>query len=217
MASRKRVVEGLLERHGQTYSEELGIDLSKNTPSPLFRWLVASTMLSARIGAGLAMQGARALADAGLTTVDKMAAATWEERVRILNENGYARYDERTSRMLGETSAFLQETYGGDLRKLREAAGGDLADLRRRLKACKGLGDVGVDIFFREVQVAWDELFPFAGDRALNAAKELGLPDDPQALSRLVSRGDYVRLIAALIRTDLAKDSGEVLAASEQG
>ena len=156
------------------------------------------------------MRAAKALAAAGWTTADKMAAATWQQRVDVLNTHGYARYDESTSRMLGETSAFLVETYQGDLRRLRAAAERDPAEERKLLKACKGLGDVGVDIFFREVQVAWDELFPFAGDRALGTARELGLPDDPARLAKLVERNDFPRLAAALIRSGLAKDTDEI-------
>ena len=215
MATQKAVVRALLERHGRTYAEELGLDLAKNTPSVLFRWLTASILLSARIGANQAMRAARALADAGWTSAEKMAAATWEQRVRVLNEHGYARYDESTSRMLGETSGRLQETYKGDLRRLRDAAQRRSDEERRLLKEFKGLGDVGVDIFFREVQVAWDELFPFAGERALRTAGELGLPEDPAELAKLAGRQDFPRLAAALIRSGLAKDTDEIKAAAE--
>lgn len=44
---------------------------------------------------------------------------------------------------------------------------------------------ISTDIFFREVQVAWDELFPFADRRALEGAGKLGLPEDPEALADL--------------------------------
>jgi len=70
--------------------------------------------------------------------------------VRVLNRAGYARYDESTSRMLGDTCALLLERYRGDLRKLREEAGHDPQRERALLKEFKGLGDVGVDIFSRE-------------------------------------------------------------------
>ena len=70
--SRRRILDTLLERHGETYAAELGIDLGKGTPSVLFRWLCASILLSARISAGLAMQAARALADQGWTTAEKI-------------------------------------------------------------------------------------------------------------------------------------------------
>ncbi|MDX1541530.1 MAG: hypothetical protein R3349_09020 [Geminicoccaceae bacterium] len=215
MASERAVVRALLERHGRTYADELGFDLARNTPSVLFRWLTASILLSARISADQAVRATRALADAGWTTASKMAGATWEQRVRVLNQHGYARYDERTSRMLGETAAMLQETYKGDLRRLRGAAGKDPDEERRLPKACKGLGDVGVDIFFREVQVAWDELFPFAGERALQTAAEVGLPDDTERLANLVDRRDFPRLTAALIRSGLARDAAEISAAAK--
>lgn len=204
--SRKRVVQALLDRHGRTYAAELRIDLSRNTPSPLFRWLCASILLSARISAGLAMSAADALAAKGWTTPDRMSGSTWRQRVTALNRSGYARYDESTSRMLGDTTDLLLREYGGDLRALREEAGRDPEEERRRLKQFKGLGDVGVDIFFREVQDAWDELYPFADRKTIRAAERLGLGRDARQLARLVEREDFARLAAALVRTDLQKD-----------
>jgi len=211
--SRRRIVDALLERHGQTFAAELRIDLDKGTPSVLFRWLCASILLNAPIGAGLAMQAAHALTDQGWTTAAKMAAATWEQRTRTLA--GYARYDESTSRMLGDTAAMLVERYGGDLRKLREAAGRDVGRERALLKECKGLGDVGVSIFLREVQLAWDEIYPFVDQRALEAAGRLGLESDAKALARQVSRQEFPRLVAALVRVSLERDHEGVLEAAQ--
>jgi hypothetical protein len=213
--SRERIIDALLERHGQTYAAELGIDLAKGTPSVLFRWLCASILLSARIGANIAMHAARALADQGWTTAEKLAASSWEQRTRTLNGAGYARYDESTSRMLGDTAGMLLERYGGDLRKLRDAAGREPARECRLLKQCKGLGDVGVSIFCREVQLVWDELYPFADERALDASRRLGLESAAPALARRVPRQEFPRLVAALIRTRLAKDFEGVLQQAE--
>src|SRR5207248_1977231 len=83
-------------------------------------------------------------------------------RARVLNESGYARYDERTSTALADTAQLIVDRYGGDLRRLRRAADRDPTVERRLLKQCKGIGDVGVDIFFREAQRTWAELYPFA-------------------------------------------------------
>ncbi len=63
-----QVVQALLDEHGQTYCEELGIDIGKGTPSMLFRWLVASLLFSARSRADAALPAARALSEAGWTT-----------------------------------------------------------------------------------------------------------------------------------------------------
>lgn len=210
----RKMAETLLERHGRTYGAELGIHPGSNRPSDLFRWLCASLLMSARISTALAVSAARALAEAGWTTAGHMAASTWQERVAVLNRSGYARYDESTARMLGETVERLQSEYRGDLRKLREAAGRDPAEERKRLKEFKGIGDVGVDIFFREVQAAWEELFPFADRKALSAADRLGLPTTADGLAGLVGREDFPRLVAALVRTDLEKDHEAVRAAA---
>lgn len=210
-ASEKEIVRALLERHGRTFAEEIGIAVEKNTPSPLFRLLCASLLFSTRISARIAVRAAKALSDQGWTTPQKMAGSTWEERARTLNEAGYARYDERTSTMLGETAEMLLDRYGGDLRNLREEAGREPDEERRLLKRFKGVGDVGVDIFFREAQAAWDELFPFADRRALQGAKNLGLEDDPSSLARLVGNHDFPRLVAALVRVELEGDHDEVL------
>jgi hypothetical protein len=207
---RGAVVEALLERHGRTYAEELGIDLARGTPSPLFRLLCASLLFSARISADLAVRAARALNAEGWTTARKLAESTWDARVRVLNRSGYARYDERTARMLGETTDLLLERYGGDLRRLREDAGRDPDRERLRMLEFKGLGEVGVDIFFREVQVAWHELYPFADRRALASARALGLADDAEGLAELVTERQFPRLVAALVRTSIAYDHREL-------
>ncbi|MEW5422141.1 hypothetical protein HNS03_09490 [Amorphus sp. 3PC139-8] len=189
--------------NSRTYAEELGIDLAKNTPSPLFRWLCASLLLSTRISAGLAMAAAKALAENGWTTASKMADATWEERVRVLNHAGYARYDESTSTRLADMSERMIKDYGGDLRKLREAAGRDPQEERKLLKQFKGIGDVGADIFCREMQVAWPELYPFVDKKSLSSAQKLGLADSEEELAGLVDRAELPRLLAALIHKEL--------------
>ncbi|MBZ8133548.1 hypothetical protein [Afifella sp. IM 167] len=205
--SRKsRMVKTLLQRHGTTYCDELGIDIARNTPAPLFRWLTASILFSSRISAENAAQAARALSKAGYRTAAKMGAATWQDRVDVLTAHGYKRFDESAARMLGDTAGIVLEKYGGDLRRLREAAGRDPVKERALLKEMKGLGDVGVDIFFREVQAAWDELFPFADRKALAAAQKLDLGEDAEALAGLVPGKDFPRLVAALVRCDLEKD-----------
>jgi hypothetical protein len=80
----------------------------------------------------------------------------------------------------------LIDLYQGDLRGLRTAADSDPAQERKLLDQFKGVGDVAVNIFFREAQRAWPQLFPFADERALATAKELGLPANARELASLV-------------------------------
>lgn len=205
--TKKAIARAVLDRHGRTFAKELGIDVAKQTPSGLFQLLVFAMLSSTRISADLAMRAAKALNKARWTTPKKMAEATWRQRVTVLNRSGYARYDESTSRMLQATCDLLLEEYGGDLRKLREAADRDPEQQRKLIKQFKGIGDAGADIFFREVQLAWDELYPFADKRMLKAAGRLDLGDSAGRLKRRVdSREDFVRLAAGLVRVDLDND-----------
>jgi hypothetical protein len=214
--SRQAVAAALLDRHGRRFAEELGIDVAKGTPSALFRLLCASTLMSARIGSGIAMDAARNLAKQGWRTPQKLAASTWKQRVAALNDAGYTRYQERTATMLGDMAELLLDRYRGDLRRLREAAGRDPRRERSLLKEFKGMGDVGVDIFFREAQVGWEELFPFADRRALDAAGRLRLGKDPKALVTLVGEQRFAQLVAALVRVGLEDDYDAVRRAARE-
>jgi hypothetical protein len=215
VASSQDTARALLERHGRTFADELGIDVAKGTPSPLYRLLCAATLMSARIGSPIAVEAARNLATQGWRSPKKLAESTWEQRVKALNEAGYTRYQERTATMLGDLTEHLLERYGGDLRRLRDEAEREPKGERRLLEEFKGLGDVGVDIFFREAQVAWEELFPFADRRALDAAGRLKLPKDPEKLVDLVGAKDYPRLVAALVRVELDDDYDAVRRAAQ--
>jgi endonuclease III len=206
MASKHDTARALLERYGRTFADELGIDARKGTPSVLYRLLCAAMLMSARIDSRIAVKAAGNLAKRGWRSPRKLAESTWEQRVRALNEAGYTRYQERTATMLGDLTEHLLERYGGDLRRLRDDAERDPKAERRLLKEFKGVGDVGVDIFFREAQVVWEELFPIADRRALDAAGRLNLPRDPDKVLELVGAQDYPRLVAALVRVELDDD-----------
>lgn len=213
----KQTVRLLLSRHGRLFSEEIGIDLASNGASELFCWLLASLLFSTRISHAIASKSARVLIQRGWRTPQALARTTWQERVTALDEGGYVRYDERTSTMLGHDAELLIDRYDGDLRKLREEAARDPARERALLMELKGIGEVGVNIFFREVQLVWPELFPFADARTLADARSLRLPATPHSLRTLVrGRRDFVRLVSALVRLRLEhkhEDLREVLAA----
>src|SRR5208282_5266201 len=169
----QRVVSALLAKHGRTYCDELTINIARNTPSVLFRWLCATMLFSARINAKTAIAASMALTRQGWTSARKMAASTWEERTHVLNGAGYARYDESTSTKLGEAADLLLNRYDGDLRRLREEAGRDAGNEHRLIQQFKGIGPVGADIFCREMQIAWRELYPFVDALALDTARQL--------------------------------------------
>ncbi|MFD5113546.1 MULTISPECIES: endonuclease [unclassified Streptomyces] len=200
----QETVRELLDTHGRTYAAEAHIRL-RDTPQPLYQTLVLACLLSARIRSDTAVATSRALTDSGLDSARRMADAGWQERVDALGRGGYRRYDERTATQLGEGAELLLDEYGGDLRRLRDAAGTDVDALRRLLREVPGLGPVGVDIFLREAQAVWPELAPYLDEKALQGAHRLGLPDHPEALARLAGDADPAVFASALVRVALEK------------
>jgi hypothetical protein len=201
-ALRDRAAE-LSETSGQTYAEEAGIRL-KDAPSPLYRLLVLTTLLSVRISAPIAVAAAREVSAAGWRTPRAMAAAPWQDVVDALGRAHYKRYDESTATALGEGARLLTDRWHGDLRALRRKARGDAREIRRLLREFRRIGPVGAEIFCREAQAVWPELSPAFDGRALTGARQAGLPADPRKLAALVERPeDLPRLAAALVRTTL--------------
>lgn len=87
------------------------------------------------------------------------------------------------------------------------------SEIRQRLKEIKGLGDVGVDIFFDTAQTVWPCLAPFLDPRSAKTADALGLPSDAQALwaSKEIDKDPVrmCRLASALTNVRLDKREGE--------
>jgi hypothetical protein len=201
----------LLDRAGPTYAAEAGIKLA-DKPTPLYRLLVLSTLLSTRIKSGIAVAAAKELAKAKLTTPRAMADSRWQDRVDALGRAHYKRYDEQTATALGESAETLLERYSGDLRKLRDHAGRDRAEITKRLRKFSRVGPVGADIFCREAQAVWPELRPYLDKKALDGAKRVGLPQDAGELSRLADSEDLALLAASLVRVALDRELADEVA-----
>jgi len=199
--SRQRAAE-LIEGDGRTFAQDAGIAL-KDAPSPLYRLLVLTTLLSVPIGSQVAVAAARELSSAGWRTPQAMAKASWQEIVDALGRAHYRRYDESTATALGEGADLLNERWHGDLRRLRDEAAGDPQRIRELLQEFRRIGPVGAEIFCREAQGVWPELRPSFDSRALDGARQTGLPADAKKLATLVTPEDLPRLASALVRSTL--------------
>jgi hypothetical protein len=213
MADERKLMHALLDRAGTTYAEQAGIRLT-DSPAPLYRLLVLSILLSTRIKADIAVDAARALADAGMGTPEKMRAASWQDRVDALGRASYKRYDESTATALGEGAELMRSEYGDDLRKLRDRADGDPKRVREALTGFPRLGPVGADIFCREAQDAWPSLRPAIDGKALDGARRVGLPTDPEELVNLTPSSNLAPLAAALVRVALDRSLAEEVRAT---
>lgn len=64
-----------------------------------------------------------------------------------------------------------------------------------QLHDVQGIGETGVNIFCREAQLQWEELFPFADSNSLELAKNHGYPSkDAKELAEFVDNDRYLQL-----------------------
>jgi hypothetical protein len=195
------VVRRVLHRYGRTYAEEAGIGLV-DEPVPLFQLLILAQLLSARIGAGIAVAATRELIAGGWTAAAQIRAAPRGRVVAALGHAGYHRYDERTATQLREMGDLVLDRYGGDPRRLAQEAGGDVR-AARLVQEIKGIGPTGAAVFLREVQQVWPWVRPYLDERARAGAARLGLPVDVERLAALVEPHDLARFAASLVRVSL--------------
>lgn len=95
--------------------------------------------------------------------------------MKILDEGGYTRYDFKTADKLLLAMGNLEKEYSGSLNALHQRAS-DSVDLETRLKALgKGIGNVTVSIFLRDLRGVWKKADPAPTPLVLQAAKNLGM------------------------------------------
>lgn len=208
---------GLVRQLGGRFSDELGIRVTSGNSREIFKWFLAATLFGARISEELAKRTYREFARNRLLSPKSLLHRGWDGLVEVLDRGGYARYDFKTATKLLELSTALLNRYAGDLNQLHGCAT-DSADLCGKLKSlAKGIGDVTVNIFLRELRGVWQKAEPPLSDLVLAAGGQLRLlpgkaDDKARALERLreVWTGEGNRLEdfpdfeAALVRYGLA-------------
>ncbi|HLM05665.1 MAG TPA: endonuclease [Blastococcus sp.] len=209
-SSAEDVAHRVLDRYGRTFATDAGIVLA-DEPAPLFQLLVLAELLSARIGAGVAVSAAAELSAAGWTSPRRMSDARRPALVAALGRAGYRRYDERTATQLPELAHRVLTRFDGDLRRLAAEADGDVDRAAALVQEFRGIGPTGAAVFLREIQGIWPWVRPFLDDRARVGAARVGLPDDPDTLARLVPDADLARFAAGLVRISLLGRGSEPL------
>ena len=184
---KRKIVKILLQEFPKTYSEQLGINLKSKKPSEIFKWFLASILFGKPIRESSAIKTYRCFVKHGVITPRKILETGWHGLVDILDEGSYTRYDFSTADKLLEVMKNLQERYHGNLGLLYRQAK-DENELRGKLKALgKGIGDVTVQIFLRELRGIWN-VNPLPSRFTILAARNLGLVkiDEPKtALKQL--------------------------------
>ena len=165
----------LVEKFGQKYSDILGIELKTKKDGEIFKWFLASVLFGAPINETSVIRTYRCFESHEVLAPRKILETGWDGLVKILDEGGYTRYDFKTSDKLLEVMGNLLTKYEGSLNLLHERAS-DSYDLEKRLKNLgKGVGDVTVSIFLRELRDLWKKADSKPTSLVILAAKNLGI------------------------------------------
>lgn len=171
----KEIVTALMKEHPDRFSTELGIDFSSGRPQEIFRWFLASVLFGARISESIVKKTFHEFDTRGIMSPETILHLGWDGLVAVLDVGGYVRYDFKTATKLLDLCKALTESYRADLANLHDAAAGP-KDLEQRLKAlAKGIGEVTVNIFLREMRGIWEKANPLPSDLVVMAAKERGI------------------------------------------
>ena len=174
MGNVKDTIKKLFSALGGKFSKELGIDLSEGESTEIFKWFLASKLFGARIGTNIAIKTYREFERHGVLSPERIIETGWDGLVRILDDGGYARYDFSTATKLLEIMEDLKKYYDGDLNRLYQKAR-DEEELENLLKSLgKGIGDVTVNIFLRELRNVWPKARPKVSTHVELAAQRLG-------------------------------------------
>jgi len=180
----------LLEKHGQKYSEVLGIKLETASDDEIFKWFFASVLFGAPITESSVMKTYRCFEKYHVLTPENILKTGWDGLVKILDEGSYTRYDFKTADKLLLVIGNLEKQYDGSLNLLHQQASNP-ADLENYLKQLgKGIGDITVSIFLRDLRGIWKKADPKPTPLVVLAAKSLGIAktEQPQkALEELKS------------------------------
>jgi len=163
----------LVARLGGRYSTEAGIDIDGGD-AEVERWFLAATLFGARISATVAQRTFRVLGAAGRTRIAQARDVSWDDLVGLLDQGGYARYDFRTATRRHALADVVDQQFGGEVAAIGRRFTAYPA-LRDALDALPGWGPVTLELFLRELRGVWAGAEPPLSDRAVGAARHLGL------------------------------------------
>jgi len=208
---KKQELMALIENLGQRYSEVLGINVDGCDDGEVFKWFLAALLFGAPITESSVLKTYRCFERRGVLTPQKIVETGWNGLVEILDKGSYTRYDFKTADKLLQVMGNLNAKYDGSLNRLHSEAA-DSSDLEKKLKELgKGIGDVTVGIFLRELRGVWSKADPKPTPLVILAAKNMGIIQDQspeRALTKLkdswnrnaVKGKSFVNFETALLR-----------------
>jgi len=159
-----------------------------------FEELLCAVVLSRPISHRLGLRTIRTILNSpyGFNSPKAIQGFTPEQRHQAM-EDARTQHKEKTASQIGMIADVIADEFGKtaddtSLEKVRTMAKKDWDEERTLLQShIKGLGKTGLDIFFRRVQWAWPEAFPFVDERTARGIEKLGLPKNPDALVKILN------------------------------
>ena len=168
-------LKAFVENLGQKYSEILGIDVSSGKDEEIFKWFLSSILFGSPITEKAVVKTYKCFEKYNVLTPKRILETGWDGLVKILDEGSYTRYDFKTADKLLEVMQNLKQRYGGSLTLLYNEATNQ-QDLGKRVKNLgKGVGDVTVSVFLRELRDVWKKANPNPTSLVVLAAEKLGI------------------------------------------
>jgi len=168
-------LKDFVKKYGKPYSEILGIELKSRKNSEIIKWFLASILYAKPIRENSATKTYLCFKKHNVLSNKKILEVGWNKLVEILDEGSYTRYDFSTADKLLEVFNNLQKKYGGSLNELYKQAE-DGEDLEKRLKELgRGIGDVTVSIFLRDLRGIWIKAKPKPSPLVRLAMKKFGI------------------------------------------
>jgi endonuclease III len=172
---RETGVRSLMRKMPGRFSSPLGIRLTSRDSGEVFKWFLASILFGARISEVIARNTYQAFEKSGLLTPRAIQMTGWDGLVKVLDRGGYVRYDFKTATKLLDASKIILDRYNGDLNLAHDMATSS-RDLEERLMDTgKGIGEVTVNIFLREMRGIWLKAEPLPTELVITAARNMGI------------------------------------------
>ena len=189
----------LLSKYGAIPLQQTQLpDPLRPHPETILAHVFNAMLTSTRISHELAAKSIACLIEAGYYDITTLKNSSWQERTEVLTKGGYTHYREKTATMLGELADLILDKYGktkiwrlysirntcnantpllidGDLNNILKQTDSSPPKIRAALKEIKGIGEVGLDIFYDTAQGVWPCLAPFIDPRSQKTVEQLAL------------------------------------------
>ena len=159
-----------------------------------FEELISAVILSRPISHALGVRSIRTIFNDpyNFNSPKAIQDAGPEKRLQALYD-ARTQHKDKTAEQLGQVADTVVAKFSNgnaedtSLEGVRKAGQEDIDEESDLLtKSIKGIGKTGMSIFFRRIQWLWPECYPYIDERTEKALVELGLPQEPEELKKLI-------------------------------